>query len=58
MKIDTERLREDLRAYARMAVELGLPCAAEDPEALARASEEELVDLAATQGWDLGKYVR
>ena len=57
MKIDREALRDDLRLYTETALRIGLPCAAPDVSAVDEADEAALVDLAATQGWDLGKYI-
>lgn len=57
MKLNTEMLREDLIRYHETASRIGLPLASESAEALRAAGEEELVSVAADQGWDLGKYI-
>ncbi len=57
MKISVESLRRDLRIYTEAALAAGLPCAAPDVRTVEEAEEAELVDFAATQGWDLGKYI-
>ena len=57
MKFDAEMLRNDLKIYAETALRVGLPCTVQDVTEIENASEAELVDIAATSGWDLGKYV-
>jgi len=57
MQFDAEMLRNDLKIYAETALRVGLPCAVSDIAEIENASEAELVDIAATSGWDLGKYV-
>ncbi len=58
MKLDENRLREDLIAYHELAARAGLPLGTDRPEALPVMDEAALVDAAATLGWDFGKYVR
>jgi hypothetical protein len=57
MKLDAETLRSDLILYHETAWKLGLPAACGSLEELNGAGEAGLVDMAATLGWDLAKYV-
>lgn len=57
MKLDTEALRADLVRFHEMAAAIGLQHVSESTDQLAAAKEEELVSIAADQGWDLGKYI-
>ena len=57
MKLDAETLRSDLILYHETAWKLGLPTACRSLEELHAAGEAEMVDMAATLGWDFAKYV-
>lgn len=57
MKLNTEALRGDLIRYHEIAEVAGVPHISESVEQLEEAEEEELVTVAADQGWDLGKYI-
>ena len=57
MKLNTEALRRDLLRYHETAEMIGLPHVSGSTEQLEEAEEEELVSVAADQGWDLGKYI-
>ncbi|MDO5703053.1 MAG: hypothetical protein Q4G47_06840 [Lachnospiraceae bacterium] len=57
MKLDTEALRRDLAAYQELSARLGLKAAASGTDEIEAADDAELVDMAATLGWDFGKYV-
>ena len=57
MKLNTEALRRDLIRYHETAKMTGLPHASASTRQLEEAEEEELVSVAADQGWDLGKYI-
>ncbi len=57
MKLNTEALRQDLIRYHETAGMIGLPHVSASREQLERAEEDELVSVAADQGWDLGKYI-
>ncbi len=57
VKLDEELLRHDLLLYTETALSIGLPCPAASAGEVEEASDAELVDMAATIGWDLGKYV-
>lgn len=57
MKLDAETLRDDLVLYHETAWKLGLPAACRSLDELNGAGEAELVDMAATLGWDFAKYV-
>ena len=58
MKLNEELLRNDLKNYVETALRIGLPCAVDDPAVIDRATDAELVDIAAVSGWELGKYVK
>ena len=57
VKLDEDLLRNDLRAYAEMVQRIGLPSSIGDVREVEQATDAELVDMAATEGWDLAKYV-
>ena len=56
MKIDIERLREDLIDYYGVAAFRGMSVAMMDVFEVEDASEEELIKLAKDARWDLRKY--
>lgn len=56
MKIDVERLREDLIDYYGVAAFRGMSVAMMDVFEVEDASEEELIKLAKDARWDLRKY--
>lgn len=56
MKIDIERLREDLIDYYGVAAFSGISVAMMDVFEVEDASEEELIKLAEEAGWDLTEY--
>ena len=57
MTLNETLLRKDLRQYAEMALKTGLPCAVGDISEIENADDAGLVDIAASQGWDLARYV-
>ena len=57
MKMDAEKLRNDLTAFYEMSSRLNLPVKCKDHPELISADESELITVAADEGWDLGKYI-
>ena len=54
--IDTEKLRRDLINYFGTAVFSGMPMALMDLSKAERASEDELINIAVKNGFDLSDY--
>ena len=57
MELDIDRLRDDLKDYYGTAMFNASPMAVIDLGKVERASEQEIVDLAQEQGFDLRDYI-
>ena len=57
MNIDFERLRQDLIDYFGTAMTMGFGAAIIDLSNIENASNEELINIANQNGFDLNKYV-
>ena len=57
MELDIDRLRDDLKDYYGTAMFNASPMAVIDLGKVERASDQEIVDLAQEQGFDLRDYI-
>ena len=57
MNIDFDKLRQDLLDYFGTAMTMGFGAAIIDISKIENASNEELINIAKQNGFDLNKYV-